>query len=139
MGILTEHLIRLRGGWTCRAPGSAEGEERRLILPVQWASGGARRLVLTRRFGRPPLDQGRQVLVLRMERVRGIRSIALNGQTIAPVAVETSRFEIEVTDLAERNVLTLEIELPEEGPDPAGSLQEWGDIAIVVRTVEPAQ
>jgi hypothetical protein len=110
-----------------------------LHLPVRWGSGGARRLVLTRRFGRPPLDGGREVLLLQMESVRGIRALVLNGQHVAPVAVEEARFEIEIPDLADRNVLSLEIELPEQGPDGSGSSEEWGMIALVVRTVERAQ
>jgi hypothetical protein len=139
IGNLTEHRIRLRGGWTCRPAGSAEAEERPLHLPVRWSCGGARRLVLTRRFGRPPLDRGRQILLLQMERVRGIRALVLNGQHIAPGAVENSRFEIEIPDLADRNVLILEIELHEQGPSGSGSSEEWGVIALIVRTVEPAQ
>jgi hypothetical protein len=135
---VTEHRIRLRGGWACRAAGSPECENRRLDLPVRWSADEPRRLVLTRRFGRPPLDQGRQILLLQMDQVEGILALALNGQPIAPVAAATCRYEIEVPDLAERNVLVLEIELPEPGPEPERHREEWGVIALVVRAVERA-
>jgi hypothetical protein len=128
-----EHRIRLRGGWECRTAGSLECEERRLTLPVRWGSEDCRRLVLTRRFGRPPLDQGRQVLLLKMDQVEGIVSLVLNGRPIGATAAATRCYEIEVTDLAERNVLVLEVELPESRPDAAGSREEWGVIALVVR------
>jgi len=137
--MVTEHRIRLRGGWACRAAGSPECEDRRLDLPVRWGSDQPRRLVLTRRFGRPPLDPGRQVLLIQMDQVEGIDSFVLNGQPIAPIATAACRYELEVPNLAERNVLVLEIELPEAGPDPAARRGEWGLIALVVRTIEPAQ
>ena len=72
-----------------------------------------------------------------MDQVEGIVSLALNGQPIAPVAAATCRYEIEVPNLAERNVLDLEIELPEPGHNPRGRPEEWGVIALVVRGVEP--
>ena len=46
-----------------------------------------------------------------MDQVEGTVSLVLNGQPIAPVAATTSRYEIELPDLAERNVLVLEIEI----------------------------
>ena len=71
-----------------------------------------------------------------MDQVRGILSLALNGQPIAPVAVEISHYEIEVPKLDERNLLALEIETPGAGPSSGASEEEWGVIALVVRTVE---
>ena len=133
---MTEHRIQLRGGWGYRAAGSPASEDRRLDLPVLWGSESPRRLVLTRRFGRPPLDHGRQLLLLQMDHVEGIRSLFLNGQPIAPMAAAIGCYELELPDLAERNVLVLEIVLPESRADLAGDRDEWGVIALVVRTVE---
>ena len=135
---MDEHRIRLRGGWECRAAGSPECENRRLNLPVRWESEGPRRLVLTRRFGRPPLNQGQQVLFLQMDQVEGILSLVLNGQPIGRTAASISSYEIEVPDLAERNVLVLEIALPEPRPEVTGGREEWGVIALVVRTTDLA-
>jgi hypothetical protein len=74
-----------------------------------------------------------------MDQVEGILALVLNGQPIAPVAAATCRYEIEVPNLAERNVLVLQIELPEPGPEPERRREEWGVIALVVRAIEPAQ
>jgi hypothetical protein len=136
--IVTEHRIRLRGGWTCRAAGSPECEERRLVLPVRWSCELPRRLVLIRRFGRPPVDEDRQIFLLQLDQVEGILSLVLNDRPIALTAGAACRYEIEVPALAERNVLVLEIELPEAGCDPGDNREEWGMIALVVRSGEPA-
>jgi hypothetical protein len=72
-----------------------------------------------------------------MDQVEGVLSLVLNGRSIAPAAPATCHYEIEVPDLAERNVLVLEIELPEVSPDPGGYPVEWGVIALVVRPTCP--
>jgi hypothetical protein len=131
---VTEHRIRLRGGWTCRAAGSPECEDRRLVLPVRWSCDLPRRLVLTRRFGRPPLDQDRLVILLQMDQVEGILSLVLNGRPIALTGGAPCRYEIELPDLAERNVLALEVEVPEAEPIPAEQRKEWGVIALAIRS-----
>ncbi len=135
---MTEHQIRLRGGWTCRAAGALDRVERRLNLPAQWHPDGGGRYLLTRAFGRPPVNRDRETLWLRMERVEGILALELNGRSIGPVSRGTSRYEIELPSLLERNVLVMEIEVPEPGREPAGAGALWGVIALVVRTVEAA-
>ncbi len=68
-----------------------------------------------------------------MDHVEGIVSLVLNGQAIVSIKAACSRYEFEVTNLAERNVLVLEIDLPEAGPGSKGREEEWGVIALVVR------
>jgi hypothetical protein len=136
---VTEHRIRLRGGWGCRAAGSPESEERWLNLPVRWGPEYGRRLILTRRFGRPPLGRASQVLLLQMDQVEGILSLTLNGQPISGVSPETSRYQVPLEGLSERNVLVVEVETPKLGANPGGGSGEWGMIALVVRTVDPAE
>jgi hypothetical protein len=132
---LTEHLIRLRGGWTSRAAGAPDSEERRLDLPVGGGPLGPGRLILTRRFGRPPLTGERQFWLLRMDKVAGIRSATLNGQPLVLASGGATQYEISLPGLAERNVLVLEIETGEIGARPRDAELEWGLIALVVRTI----
>jgi hypothetical protein len=133
---MTEHQIRLRRGWECREADAPDPEVRRLDLPVRWSSEIARRLVLTRRFGRPAVEPGRQVLILRLDQVVGTRAIILNGQTIASASAETTHYAIELADLAERNVLVLEIETPPQDASPVENRQDWGVIALVIRDTD---
>ncbi len=69
-----------------------------------------------------------------MEQVDGAVSVVLNGQSIGSMTAAASRYEIEVPDLAERNVLVVEVELPDESADPVSRREAWGVIALVVRT-----
>ncbi len=71
-----------------------------------------------------------------MEQVTGTISLVLNGRPLAPVSAETSHYEIELTDLPERNTLVLEIERPDAGLSAVGTCENWGMIALVVRTVD---
>jgi hypothetical protein len=105
----------------------------RLTLPVRWGLRDPRRLILTRRFGRPRLEQGSRVW-LQMDQVKGVVALSLNGQSIFPVLPEITRYEIELPTLTERNVLVLEIEVREPGGEITGAGGEWGMIALVVRT-----
>ena len=133
---MSDHLIRLRGGWECRAAGLPESEGRRLTLPVRWGQDSPRRVVLTRRFGRPPLETAGQALLLRMDQVEGLFSLSLNGRPIALESVLGSRHEIELGELSDRNLLVLEVETPAFEAGAGGSRREWGNIAIVVRSFE---
>jgi hypothetical protein len=135
--IMTEHRIKLRRGWECQETGSPPSAARRLELPTRWTFGVPRRLILTRRFGRPAFDLSRQVLLLELEQIAGTRSILLNGQPLALVSVTTSRHTIRLGDLAERNVLVLEIETPAPVVSAAGIVDDWGMISLIVRTIEP--
>jgi hypothetical protein len=135
---VTEHMIRLRGGWACRALDSPDSSERPLTLPVRWGPHDPARMFLTRKFGRPRLDPDRETLLLKMDHVPGILSVDLNGHPIARSAALVSRYEIELAHLLDRNVLVLEIETPESRLGPAGNVAEWGMISLVIRPVEPA-
>jgi hypothetical protein len=135
---MSEHRIRLRGGWECREVGPTASKVERIELPLHLSADVAGRLRLTRRFGRPPLEPGRQRLILEMDQVAGTRSITLNGEPIAAVSPETAQYAIELTKLAERNVLVLEIDTPSPGASPAGSGEHWGVIALVIQEAAPA-
>lgn len=135
---MTEHRIRLRGGWECRAAGSPEIDAKRLSLPVRWAHDEPRRLILTRRFGRPALDPLRQVLLLQMDQVQGILSLLLNGQRVALTSAEFTNYEIELPNLPERNLLTVELDASACGSRPGGADREWGMISLVIRTSDSA-
>ena len=103
------HWIRLRGGWEyCRV--DSPGVPERITLPTRWASEQPGRGRLTRRFGCPPLDAGRQVLVLSLQQVPGIHSIRLNQLEIPRVSPDRSSYEIPLDSLPPRNVLVLEVE-----------------------------
>jgi hypothetical protein len=130
---VNEHRIRLRGGWEWRPVISAESDQKRLTLPVRWGLRDQRRMILTRRFGRPPLEPGSRVL-LQMDQVEGVVSLSLNGESIFPVLPQTTRYEIELPALADRNVLVLEIELNESAGATTGAWSEWGQIALIVRS-----
>jgi hypothetical protein len=132
---MNEHRIRLRGGWGWRPTNSPESDDVKLTLPVRWRSRNPGRKILTRRFGRPRLEQGSRVL-LQMDQVQGVVALWLNGQPIFPVLPEITRYEIELPDLAERNVLILELEVREPDGEITDSGGEWGMIALVVRTDE---
>ena len=130
---MNEHRIRLRGGWELRPVFPAESEPERLTLPVRWEPRDRRRMVLTRRFGRPPLEPGSRVF-LQMDQVEGLVSLSFNGDSIFPVLPETTRYEIELPPLAARNILVLEIELNDPAGETTGAGDEWGQIALLVRT-----
>jgi hypothetical protein len=137
--IMTEHRIRLRRGWECQEAGSPASQARRLELPTRWTFDVPTRLILTRRFGRPAFDPSRQALLLELEQVAGTRSILLNGQPIALVAAATPQHTIKLGDLPERNALVLEIETPVHVVSAAGTVDDWGLISLIVRTIEPAR
>ena len=58
---VTEHRIRLRGGWECRPAGSPKRMPERLTCRSAGDRAIRGRMVLTRRFGRPPLEPRRHV------------------------------------------------------------------------------
>ena len=130
---MTEHCIRLRGGWECCPVDSSVSDTYRLTLPTRWGSDRPRRLRLTRRFNRPPLDADCWI-GLRLEQVAGIQALLLNGQPLACASPDESRYEIPLSSLPDRNLLVLEIE-PPQSTDSGGAVSpEWGAIALVIRT-----
>jgi len=135
---VTEHRIRLRGGWGCCAAGLPESAEQRVTLPIRFSPDGLGRIRLTRRFGRPPFDHDRQILILQLDQVAGIHCLLLNGQPIAGVSPDTLRYEIQLDHSRDRNVLVLEIEPPPPGVEAGGNSAEWGNVALVLRPIDPA-
>jgi hypothetical protein len=132
---MSEHLIRLRAGWDCRAAGATAAEHRRLTLPVRWARDQADRLILSRKFGRPPFDQEREQVLLRMDQVSGIFNLTVNGEPMGPVSTQNQRYEIVLGNLRARNTLMIEIENPCSITEISASEREWGQIALVVRSI----
>ena len=120
-----EHLIRLRGAWTCQADGDDEG--RRIDLPTDRPVAD-RSVRLARPFGRPRIDPARESLAIRFEAIDGLREVRLNGVVLARPPAGTTRLEVPLAaDLPARNVLELDVE-----PVPATAPAEWGSIAIVI-------
>jgi hypothetical protein len=139
---MTEHRIRLRGGWEVRALDERPGEVKRLTLPIRWDFERPRRLRLTRRFQRPPLQAlsplgsrpaGHPELVLVLEDVPGIVSLELNGESTVYVSPEQTCYQVPLGRLPQRNQLELEIETPCANDRTGGDVREWGSIALVVR------
>ena len=100
---MAEHRIRLRGGWECRAADSPESAAERLILPVRWSPRRPRRLRLTRRFGRPPLDDQGNILVLQAGPGPGIRSRSSQRTADRRPLLRTGRLRDPLDGLTERN------------------------------------
>jgi len=121
-----EHLIRLRGGWELRDHEAAISEPTPLTLPIAWEPHTSpRRLGLVRKFGRP--HTGRIQLIL--EAVEGLRSMTLNGESLAFDASSDGRLVVDLPPLRERNVLTLDVEIDAPSSDPSAP---WGSIALSI-------
>ncbi len=132
---MPEHLIRLRGGWEWADLDDRESRPTRITLPAHLHLSESRRLRLTRRFGRPPMDILTETLWLRLERVPGLKSIAINGAPVPLERLGASPLEVALRELADRNLVELDVNLP--ASETAGHAIEprWGEIALVVRTV----
>ena len=132
---MTEHRIRLRGGWECIPIDSTASAAYRLALPTRWKPEGPSRLRLIRRFNQPRTEAGTEV-VLRMEQVPGIRLLQLNGQPTPLGSPDRSEFEIALDSSAARHQLILEIEPPTPDDSVTGA-PEWGVVALVIRPTTP--
>lgn len=132
---MTEHRIRLRGGWECIPLDSSASEAYRLTLPTHWKSDGPRRLRLIRRFSQPFLEAGARA-VLQMEQVPGICRLQLDGQSTPHGSPDRAEYEIALDGSAARHQLIMEIE-PPTPDDPVTGAQEWGVVAVVIRTTRP--
>jgi hypothetical protein len=130
---VSEHCIRLRGGWECRRLDVPFAAASRIGLPIDWGHNQPRRLQLIRRFGRPSVDAGSQV-VLRLENAPGIQRLLLNGQSVPPPSPSDSRYEIPLDLAPDRNLLVLEVETPGTTDSEPASSKLWGEVAIVIRT-----
>jgi hypothetical protein len=129
---LTEHQIRLRGGWELRE--DSEGPPRRLTLPFTHVPGFARPLQLYRSFQAPSLDPGREQLWLRVESVPGLLEIQLNGRKLprpdAGAPVEIVRLDKGPDPaLAVRNELMFRVDVALVPPE-----EPWGSVALVIRS-----
>ena len=129
---VTEHRIRLRGGWECIAIDSPGAKACGLTLPTRWDFDGPRRLRLIRRFNQPRLESGAE-LVLQLQQVPGIRQLDLDGEVLSVTSPGRSEYELGVDRSVDRHRLVLEIETPGPGDDISGS-PVWGIIALVIRT-----
>ena len=128
---MTEHVIRLRGGWECHS-GHCEDAVTRITLPVCWPLGFPSRVRLTRSFQRPNVDQEREAISLRLEDVTGLAELKLNGSPV-PLPDRRSCLEIPLEhELPARNRLALEVELAPLERDGTGATAPWGSIALVI-------
>jgi hypothetical protein len=122
---MSEHLIRLRGGWEWHAPG--DGPAQRVALPMIWPAGLTTHVRLLRSFQRPPLDPAREALALRLESISGLVVVRLNGRALAHPEPGVSALSLPLDDpLPPRNVLELEAGPLTESAEP------WGTIALVI-------
>jgi hypothetical protein len=74
-----------------------------------------------------------------MDQVAGIHSILLNGQPVAGVSPDMTRYEIGVDTRRDRNVLVLEMEPPATTARADELSLEWGSVALLIRPIDPAQ
>jgi hypothetical protein len=128
---VTEHHIRLRGGWECVPCGGPAIARNRLTLPTRWLAREPCRLRLIRRFHRPPAGAVSRIF-LRLENVPGIHSLMINGQTLAGISPDLARYDIPLDELTDRNVLEIEIETPAPGASSDGHEPAWGEVALVI-------
>ena len=137
---MRNHIIRLRGGWYWEnGPDQAAGRpERRVVLPLTWPAGVARRGRLVRPFQAPPLDPARESLGFQLDDVAGLVVVELNGRELARPAPGTTSLWLPLPPeppLPRRNLLALEVEPPRR----AGSLEldpsPWGTVALVICAV----
>ncbi len=135
---MAEHLIRLRGGWEAIELESDERRPRRISLPGQVVRGLTGRVRLVRRFGRPHLGGPDETLSLRMERVPGLASAALNGHPLAVASMAHDSIEIRPIKLLDRNELILEVDAPVTALQDAAGPRAWGEVALVITRVSSA-
>ena len=132
---MTEHRIRLRGAWDWHVvPEEGEAEVvRRVTLPAAWPPGVASPFLLLRRFGRPPLDPGREEARLELLDVPGLVSARINGREMARPPEGVSSWVVPLPGpLLPRNVLALEVDFRELPGLPT----DWGSIALVIAPKE---
>ena len=134
---MSEHLIRLRGGWERLEPGE-RSPATRVTLPLLGFPEGPGRVRLSRWFQAPRLEPGRETLWLRLDAVAGLIAVVLNDSEIAHGPFPTSPVLVRLSEnLSTRNRIVLEVESPQQR-DPAPADFRWGEVALVVRGVDPA-
>jgi hypothetical protein len=134
-GPISEHVIKLRGGWEWHDPAEASGL-RRATLPLDEFPAAPGRFRLVRHFQTPPLDPHSESLLLRLEHVPGLVSVSFNGVNLPtePSGVAPIWLRLEGT-LARRNTLSLEIE-PSAFSTFSSVATSWGIISLVIRRNE---
>ncbi len=135
---MPEHLIRLRGGWLRGDGEDGPDSMRRVSLPLEGPPVGRSRVILSRRFGRPPIDPGRECLALRLEGVVGLAGIRLNGRAMAVPPVGATDLELAPDELRPSgNLIVLDV-LPPAGTPPEADDSRWGMVALVISGPDPA-
>jgi hypothetical protein len=125
---VTDHHIRLRGGWELIDLDQSGSSPVRVTLPLGSGGPHRRRVRLTRKFGRPPVDARTESIGLSLDHVPGLRGASLNGRPLAIQLPLVGGVEVAV-DLPERSELVLEADLPAD--PPAGP--PWGEVALLIR------
>lgn len=127
---MTEHPIRLRGGWELREPSG--GHPERLTLPLVGFPRSTTPVRLYRSFHVPAVDPAREELWLRLEAVPGLAEVRFNGRALprphAGALVEHLRLDLDAAVPA-TNELMLRVDVAPEPLDPP-----WGIVALVIRS-----
>ncbi len=131
---MSEHRIRLRGGWDChyREGGLEDSPEivRRIDLPMKWLSDLPTQFRLTRQFGKPPVDMRFEEVSLEMKNVHGLNSVRLNGHVLTRGPDDTGFWSVSLTEpLLPRNGVVLEVVLDQRH----NATPFQGDISLLIR------
>lgn len=122
---MSEHAIRLRGGWEWRG----EAGSGRVALPMQPDMMLPLPIELIRRFQAPDCPDGETVW-LRLDRVRGLTGIHLNGVCLSYKPDQQGAILFPLNALRPGgNELVLAV-----GPgDWVRSAERWGEVALVIQ------
>ena len=128
---MTEHIIRLRGGWETDHP--LEGHPARfLTLRLKHPRPLPSPIELIRRFSSPRIELDREVVILKFEDVEGLEFVRLNDRTLDLPDEIDSDFVLELEEpLRPRNELRLGVRWP-DNLSQASKDTEWGNIALVI-------
>jgi hypothetical protein len=130
---MSEHRIRLRGGWEChyREGDDGDGPEivQRISLPFEWPANLPAKVRLIRQFGKPPVDSRVDEVSLELRNVPGIEKTWVNGQeSVGRSDVPDSR-SIPLEDpLLPRNGLAIDVDLAMARTVTG----EWGEIWLSI-------
>lgn len=134
---MKEHCIRLRGGWVGTNRDDPDASSFQIALPAHFDHNAIRRLRLSRRFQRPPLDHATEALWLRLGQVPGLLSATLNDAPLLLVPHASDLIEIPLSDLPPRNLLVLDVDLPAQSDVEPARPSPWGEVALVIRSTAP--
>lgn len=130
---MSEHWIRLRGGWTADR-GDSNSPAGWLTLPLSRSPWPDPPRTLRRHFQAPLIDPQREAVWLVLAAMPGRREIRLNGEPLDATPGDSMAVEIPLpAPLPHR--CRLEIELMADDPGP--SADEWGHVALVIRPRSP--